>query len=313
MVAAQSALRTSALLTKALIDARWLTGDAGSLFADAMLMQNLARRVDDGPTLLSMLSARSLRDSTGRIVSSDRVLTSLTEAELTQLTRSLGEFNTAAASARALAGERDRLAAWTPEDIRHLYDHQAVQAAGNSGFSWTAALSSLPRALWSDALIADNQAVITGDLDASLARFDPAGRRYHPPDDTEVSGADAIRRDGGLLNEWYCTIALQTAVPDLFGFGDRLSYDQATTDLAQLSAALELQRRTTGQYPDTLDAIATTLPNGLPHELITGAPYVYQKTPEGGYRLSVPPLPINKSGVEPPVIVRPPAPAPSGR
>jgi hypothetical protein len=60
---------------------------------------------------------------------------------------------------------------------------------------------------------------------------------------------------------------------------------QAANDQAGLAAALELQRRTMGQYPETLDAVGAMFPGGLPHDVATAQPYFYARTPDGNYKL----------------------------
>ncbi len=53
---------------------------------------------------------------------------------------------------------------------------------------------------------------------------------------------------------------------------------QATADQAALACALERYRLAHGQFPDKLEALAPDFISALPHDVITGGPYNYQRS-----------------------------------
>ena len=55
--------------------------------------------------------------------------------------------------------------------------------------------------------------------------------------------------------------------------------------MTRLAAALEIQRRATGEYPQSLAAVAPAFPAGIPHDLATGQPYFYERAADGTYKL----------------------------
>jgi len=61
--------------------------------------------------------------------------------------------------------------------------------------------------------------------------------------------------------------------------------EQFEYDQFRIAAALELQRRATGQYPESLDAVDDFFGRIAPRDIATGQPYFYQRTADGGYTL----------------------------
>ena len=62
---------------------------------------------------------------------------------------------------------------------------------------------------------------------------------------------------------------------------------QATADEATLACALERYRLAHGQLPDRLEALAPDFIAALPHDVITGAAYKYQRTADSFLLYSV--------------------------
>lgn len=61
--------------------------------------------------------------------------------------------------------------------------------------------------------------------------------------------------------------------------------DQSAIDESRIAAALEIQRRATGEYPETLDAVSGTFGGTMPIDIATGQPYFFQRNADGGYSL----------------------------
>ena len=60
---------------------------------------------------------------------------------------------------------------------------------------------------------------------------------------------------------------------------------QSAIDQTRIAAALEIQQRATGEYPESLDAVRGTFGGSTPIDIATGQPYFYQRDADGGYTL----------------------------
>jgi hypothetical protein len=67
-------------------------------------------------------------------------------------------------------------------------------------------------------------------------------------------------------------------LPALSNVPKKSAWGQATVDEAVLACALEQYRIAHGQFPDKLDALVPDFVSALPHDVITGGAYIYQRT-----------------------------------
>ena len=78
-----------------------------------------------------------------------------------------------------------------------------------------------------------------------------------------------------------------TMLPALGAVPRKGAIGQVAADQAALACALERYRIAHGQFPDKLDALAPDFISTLPHDVITGDPYKYQRTAENFLLYSV--------------------------
>jgi hypothetical protein len=74
-------------------------------------------------------------------------------------------------------------------------------------------------------------------------------------------------------------------LPALGNLQRKAAEGQTTTDEAALACALERFRLAKGKFPESLEELTPALVSQLPHDLITGKPYTYRRSPDGGYLL----------------------------
>jgi hypothetical protein len=73
--------------------------------------------------------------------------------------------------------------------------------------------------------------------------------------------------------------------PPLYLNVERMTYGQASRDLARTACALERYRLAHGEYPETLDALVPQFSEKLPHDIINGQPLHYRRTADGKFLL----------------------------
>jgi hypothetical protein len=74
-------------------------------------------------------------------------------------------------------------------------------------------------------------------------------------------------------------------VPAIGKLNRRFAIAQVVADQGALACALERHRRAHGQFPDRLEALVPQLLPAIPHDVLTGEPPKYRRTPEGGFVL----------------------------
>ncbi len=65
----------------------------------------------------------------------------------------------------------------------------------------------------------------------------------------------------------------------------KFAYSQAQIDMARIACRLERYRLAHGRFPATLDALVPVHGTELPHDVITGLPYIYRLDKDGNYTL----------------------------
>jgi hypothetical protein len=74
-------------------------------------------------------------------------------------------------------------------------------------------------------------------------------------------------------------------LPGVAGCAGKFARAQACVDLARVACALERYRLTSGQFPETLEALVPKFMEKLPHDVINGQPLKYRRTDDGQFVL----------------------------
>jgi hypothetical protein len=121
--------------------------------------------------------------------------------------------------------------------------------------------------------------------------FEPAHHRISPAQ-IESNAAEAnhlyneLKTQTPLQSVWnHCFAATTFVYTNHYAVLRRFGYVQATVDQAWIACALEMYRRTHGQYPDQIEALAPQYIPALPNDVILGKPYRYRRMPAGAFIL----------------------------
>jgi hypothetical protein len=119
-----------------------------------------------------------------------------------------------------------------------------------------------------------NRADKVREILVGLRAVDPGARRVYP----EQTGLDTAKADDNN------NFLLGGAGPMLAGI-KKFAYFQAHIDMARIACRLERYRLAHGTYPESLDALVPAYGAGLPHDVVSGQPYIYRLEKDGNYLL----------------------------
>jgi hypothetical protein len=105
--------------------------------------------------------------------------------------------------------------------------------------------------------------------------IDPAARRVHPE---QVEAAVPVPENESLS---FLTL---TVGPMLNGVR-KFAYFQVQIDMTRIACRLERYRLAHGSFPATLDTLIPAYGAALPHDVMTGQPYIYRLDKDGTYTL----------------------------
>ena len=274
-----------------LMQARWRTGDTSESSSDWEMLRLLALRAGDNTGAFGSLFEASLQARAARAVGIGIAFDAWTDAQLARFPAALASHNALEVTRRGLEAELELPREGfkqRPEEVRAFFGgNRPMPPRGFNSF-----IRHLSSNVMGDQQIQDNLAVIAADYEFALAQLDVQNRLYVPPPTGERSPAVEIVADQSPFSNYYFM-----PFKDLVAWNERRanfrwwsaglrrpqpSFD---TDTARFAAALELERRSSGGYPDSLDAVGAAFPSGMPHDVATGGPYFYERTPEGSYRI----------------------------
>jgi hypothetical protein len=147
------------------------------------------------------------------------------------------------------------------------------------------AVNQIKLELITEQQIQDNMNLKLFEIDQELSRFDPETGFYVQPTEEELMAAAESKRSVDPLGSFYFMIGNSNDRGDDQWAARRVIETQSELDQFRLAAALETYQHRTGQYPDRLDAVSSQFPDGAPRDIATGQPYLYQREPDGGYKL----------------------------
>jgi hypothetical protein len=275
------ALQSGAWLARGLIQAHWLAGDGDAAWTSWEAMQLFADRAADASMLDGTLAQGRIQYTAARTVGVGIAQARWSDEQLALISQSLAAYDALDSLRRGLEG--DKLALHELSQRPYAVKASMDQISQGRPLSWSAAGNWLAVTLTTDQQIRDNLALAVADIDYGLARFDYQQRRYLPPNAGELPPTQELLESGSVLDQYFSMTAKSYGGKGTHPWGT--IHSQTTIDQAGLAAALELQRRTTGQYPDMLDAIGRLFSNGIPHDVATGQPYFYERTPDAAYRI----------------------------
>lgn len=255
-------------------EARLRTGDADGSWSDLQAMKSTTDRSDG---ILSFYRWHPLQQAV-QSVRLGMELDVWTDDQLTEISSMMSEEN-------ALTSTRDYVELMKLNIANHLTNIHDNQGSIQEDLSRAKSpigrmMSQIGFTLTSDQQIADNIAVIQYQMEQPLARFDPVTGFYLG----ETAG-DSVEFPHSKASDVSFDKFYYMYTEEYGGNFDHVAREvireQSTIDQTRIAAALEMQRRATGQYPETLDALG----DSIPRDIATGQPYLYQRNPDGGYTL----------------------------
>jgi hypothetical protein len=206
----------------------------------------------------------------------------------------LGAFtNEQLAAMPSMIGTTDRIALLrhemtsTLQEVTEMYGRRRENPgrAGATGHLIGDVFNQIGSSLVSRQQLSDNQAIIQHAIDQALNAFDPATGILRPTQDAQPIPSDLGRDSDSWFNQWYFRYATGDGFGQYQGAPEWALNSQTILDHMRLAAVLELHRRETGAYPDSLEAVSGRLPDGAPRDRATGASYGYRRLAEGGFVL----------------------------
>jgi hypothetical protein len=254
------------------------------------LLQRFALRGSDVPGVSGLILESFAQSNLARTVDHGLSLGVWAQEQLAQIPELLAPLDSLRTWSHALEWEIGRYERFSerPEEVRAFFEQ-----GGPPEGEFRRTLRHLSAYVMGDTYFQDNLAIIRADYEYALAGIDAKSGLPALAQREGVAPTQRIRDDRSILTDVY-----YTPLKDLMGWGrghadqDGFGIDvsspirwQTATDHGRLAAALELERRTTGQFPESLNAVNGFFPSGIPHDVASGQSYFYQRTEDGGYRL----------------------------
>ncbi len=209
------------------------------------------------------------------------------DSDLPILAGELSSFDPLDSFRQCIRAEREAIAAVYARATRepaflHLWQkRQLPSREGIPSDRVLGPLEDLSISLITQSEISTNAAMADRFFERQEALFNYRDRLCLPrPPGASPFDADILHR---VALVWYFRLlpfSLST-----YGREQAPARQQYAIDQTRIALALESHRRSTGSYPDQLNAIAPSFPGGIPHDVATGQPFFYEKSPDSTYRL----------------------------
>ena len=257
---------------------------------DVKLMLYLADSLKEEPILISYLVRLACVQIAIQPVWEGLAAHRWSDAELQELQTRFQQFNFLADMKRPLDGER--AAAILTADLLYrrkyrpseLFDLDAPDPIGGGFVDLVSRF--VPRGWYYQEQLSYcrlYESQLGGTFDAVKKRVFPAQIATH---DHELEREIAGGRLGKTLNAvLHHRLLAAMLLPALGKASLKAAMAQTAADQAALACVLERYRLASGQFPETLEALAPRFLSPLPHDLLTGQPYQYRRAEDGQFVL----------------------------
>jgi hypothetical protein len=206
-----------------------------------------------------------------------------TDTQLTGISTMLGEKNALASMRREMDFQKLKTADFltyfreNQSDIQERFSHS--QSPVDKMFN------QIGIATTTDQQIADNLAVIHYHMEQPFTCFDPDTGFYLGESAGDIRELPRSKPSDVSFDKFYYMYSEMYGQQDYSDVPEEIIKSQSTIDQTRIAAALEMQHRATGKYPEALDAVSGTFGGKIPRDIATGQPYFYQRDADGGYKL----------------------------
>ena len=257
-------------------------GKSDHALADLKLMLRLADSMGSDSMTISHLVGVAAQSLAAEIVQEGLVRHAWSDAQLAEIEQAFAPLNILAGCKQALRGER-------AYGVRMIDDlnrgSRKDWALGLCFFGIPQPVAWLAPRGWADY----NKANLCQWEDAYIvAALDENTRRVYPrtPDQAK-EGRERWETMSVVEKIVHARrmIYAQMFYPGASGMVRRSAQVQTAIDEARIACALERHRLAHGAYPDSLEALAPTLIDKMPHDNINGEPLKYRREGDAGYVL----------------------------
>ena len=265
-------------------DAALKAGDRATTLEDLHLLFRLLESIRSEPTLISHLVRIAMLQIGLQPVWEGLADRQWTEADLTVIAGELGKQDFLADYGFAMRGERACCNLWGVDYIRkagingmdEIFRPSTPGEAAEFEKVMGSAMFRLVPSGWFD----QNKLSLCRLHEQYLLPVVDLQERVVSPDRVRQSQSaiDSLRpRPYDALSRMF--------LPGVAGCAGKFARAQACVDLARVACALERYRLTSGQFPETLEALVPKFMEKLPHDVINGQPLKYRRTDDGQFVL----------------------------
>lgn len=277
-------LKASAQYLSLHANAALKAGDRATAIEDLKAALRLVNSVRREPTLIAQLVRIAALQIALEPVWEGLADRQWTDADLGVIEGELGKLDFLADYQSAMRAERNGCELWAVDYIRKAgiggLDEFGDSSQGTASDEFekplAAALFGLIPAGWFD----QNRLSLCRLQENYLLPVVNVGQRVVSPA-VAAQGEAALARLRRRPYDFFSTMLM----PALARSCEKFAYGQTAVDLARVACALERYRLASGQFPDTLDALAPKFIPTLPHDVINGQPLKYRRTDDGRFVL----------------------------
>ncbi|MES2923766.1 MAG: hypothetical protein V4819_19590 [Verrucomicrobiota bacterium] len=256
------------------------TGDADAAFSDWQTLALSAERCNDKASLIAGMVGFSIKNQLFRTAHAGMQLGGWTDEQLGQMSETVANENALASMFRDVEQEKSDVTGYFsrfPEKRAELARPFLGTQSPVDNF-----VNQIALGMTTEQQMADNIALMQYKMEQPFTLFDPNTGFYQAPPGGEVVKS---KSPDTWFDKFYFMYSDNMGDGFFTQLPERIIKNQSAVDQTRIAAALELHQRSTGQYPETLEAVSGAFPGALPRDIATGQPYFYQLNADGGYTL----------------------------
>ena len=252
-------------------------GQAKNALADVQLILYLAGSIRNEPLTWSLRVRMTIVDCAIQPIWEGLARHQWSEKELFALERELAGLDATSDYSLALRSHR----AWNLKSLDYLRTERMANSitcmCGDTMF-WPTLAYRLSPGGW----FYMNKVIAARIFQTALPTGNELGKKILSPDiGRRVHEFEKLERSPHLIpDNWALSF-----IPPLEREAQNCARTQASVDLAQVACALERYRLANGDFPESLDTLAPTFIQKVPHDIINGQPWHYHRTEAGNFLL----------------------------
>ncbi len=270
-------IRGLCMLTHVRAVARLELGQSAAALDDLHLGFRISDIIRDEPLLIDHLVRIAALNVSLQTVREGLVRQAWNDEQLAELEKYLSSLNLLAEYKAAMRGERAlgtsgldflRRQGWRSRHLGYIADDDGSGGAAPS-------LNLMPGGWFYQNMLAISKMHQTH----FLASVDEDKHRIFP------DASNTFGKEIAAMPLRPYTVFAKLLMPALDNAVRRSARAQVSVDAARLACALERQRLTRGEYPETIEALVPQFLEKIPNDVIDGKPLRYRRTADGGYTL----------------------------